>query len=133
MLTSSCSSAWWTTIVVFIGTALLTVSLQSSTASIGLGIGLAQSGLLPGTTIVPWVLGANLGITLTMMMAGWGSIEGRRLAIGSLLIKGSGALVILLGSSRFFMVILNLLLGARQSSGNGEKGDFSQKRREQLC
>jgi phosphate:Na+ symporter len=99
-------------LVVFIGTALLTVSLQSSTASIGLGIGLAQSGLLPGTTIVPWVLGANLGITLTMMMAGWGSIEGRRLAIGSLLIKGSGALVILLGSSRFSMVILNLLPGA---------------------
>ena len=112
MLTSSCSSASWTTIPVFIGTALLTVSLQSSTASIGLGIGLAQSGLLPGTTIVPWVLGANLGITLTMMMAGWGSIEGRRLAIGSLLIKGSGALVILLGSSRFSMVILNLLPGA---------------------
>jgi phosphate:Na+ symporter len=99
-------------LVVFIGTALLTVALQSSTASIGLGIGLAQSGLLPGTTIVPWVLGANLGITLTMMMAGWGSIEGRRLAIGSLLIKGCGALVILLGSSRFFVLILNLLPGA---------------------
>src|SRR5271165_5276647 len=93
-------------LVVFMGTALLTVAVQSSTASIGLGIGLAESGLLPGTTVVPWVLGANLGITLTMMMAGWGSIEGRRLAIGSLLIKGFGALVILLGSSRFFMVSL---------------------------
>jgi len=58
------------------------------------------------------VLGANLGITLTMMMAGWGSIEGRRLAIGSLLIKGCGVLVILLGSSRFFVFILNLLPGA---------------------
>lgn len=46
-------------LVVFIGTALLTVALQSSTASIGLGIGLAESGLLPGTTIVPWVLGAR--------------------------------------------------------------------------
>jgi phosphate:Na+ symporter len=99
-------------LVVFIGTALLTVALQSSTASIGLGIGLAESGLLPGTIIVPWVLGANLGITLTMMMAGWGSIEGRRLAIGSLLIKGCGALVMLLGSSRFFVFILNLLPGA---------------------
>jgi phosphate:Na+ symporter len=99
-------------LVVFMGTTLLTFALQSSTASIGLGIGLAQSGLLPGTTIVPWVLGANLGITLTMMMAGWGSVEGRRLAIGSLLIKGCGALLILLGSSRFFMVILSLLPGA---------------------
>jgi phosphate:Na+ symporter len=99
-------------LVVFMATALLTVALQSSTASIGLGIGLAESGLLPGTTIVPWVLGANLGITLTMMMAGWGSVEGRRLAIGSLLIKGCGALVILLGSSRFSVLILSLLPGA---------------------
>jgi len=40
-------------LVVFIGTALLTVALQSSTASIGLGIGLAESGLIPGTTMVP--------------------------------------------------------------------------------
>jgi phosphate:Na+ symporter len=70
-------------LVVFIGTALLTVALQSSTASIGLGIGLAESGLIPGMTMVPWVLGANLGITLTMMMAGWGSTEGRRLAIAA--------------------------------------------------
>ena len=99
-------------LVVFIATALLTVALQSSTASIGLGIGLAQAGLLPAITMVPWVLGANLGITLTMMFAGWGSIEGRRLAIGSLLIKGFGAVLILLGSSRFFPFILNSLPGA---------------------
>ena len=62
--------------------------------------------------MVPWVLGANLGITLTMMLAGWGSIEGRRLAIGSLLIKGFGAILILLGSSKFFLFILNILPGA---------------------
>jgi phosphate:Na+ symporter len=99
-------------LVVFMGTALLTVALQSSTASIGLGIGLAESGLIPGTTMVPWVLGANLGTTLTMMMAGWGSTEGRRLAIGSLLIKGCGALVILWGSRPLFVFILNLLPGA---------------------
>ncbi|HYY27704.1 MAG TPA: Na/Pi cotransporter family protein [Chthoniobacterales bacterium] len=99
-------------VVVFVGTALLTVALQSSTASIGLSIGLAESGLLPGTTIVPWVLGANLGITLTMMIAGWGSMEGRRLAIGSLLIKGCGALAILLGSTPLFVFILNVLPGA---------------------
>ena len=45
-------------LVVFMGTTLLTFALQSSTASIGLGIGLAQSGLLPGTTIVPWTASA---------------------------------------------------------------------------
>jgi phosphate:Na+ symporter len=99
-------------LVVFIATALLTFALQSSTASIGLGIGLAQAGLLPGVTMVPWVLGANLGISLTMMLAGWGSTEGRRLAIGSLLIKGCGAVLILLGSSKLYVLILELLPGA---------------------
>jgi len=98
-------------LVVFLATALLTFVLQSSTASIGLGIGLAQAGLLPVVTVVPWVLGANLGITLTMMMAGWGSVEGRRLAIGSLLIKSCGAALILIGSSILFASLLHLLPG----------------------
>jgi phosphate:Na+ symporter len=99
-------------LVVFIGTAMLTVGLQSSTASIGLGIGLAQTGLLSGVTMVPWVLGANLGIAVTILMAGWGSTEGRRLAVGSLLIKGFGALLILVGGSNFFVLILHILPGA---------------------
>ncbi|MBV8175783.1 MAG: Na/Pi cotransporter family protein [Verrucomicrobia bacterium] len=99
-------------LVVFAGTAMLTVGLQSSTASIGLGIGLAQAGLVSAIAIVPWVLGANLGIAVTMMIAGWGSVEGRRLAIGSLLIRGCGALLTLLGGSKFFVFILNLLPGA---------------------
>jgi phosphate:Na+ symporter len=99
-------------LLVFLATAFLTLALQSSTASIGLGIGLAQSGLLPPATMMPWVLGANLGITLTMMLAGWGSTEGRRLAIGNLLIKGCGAAALIFFSARFFTFILNLLPGA---------------------
>ncbi|MBV8278982.1 MAG: Na/Pi cotransporter family protein, partial [Verrucomicrobia bacterium] len=99
-------------LIVFVAIALLTFVLQSSTASIGLGIGLAEAGLLPNITMVPWVLGANLGITLTMMLAGWGSIEGRRLAIGSFLIKGFGAALILLGSTNLFLLILRFLPGA---------------------
>lgn len=98
-------------LIVFFVTALLTVALQSSTASIGLGIGLAQAGLLSAVTMVPWVLGANLGVTVTMMVAGWGSIEGRRLALGSLLIKGCGALILLLGGSALFAFLFQLLPG----------------------
>jgi phosphate:Na+ symporter len=98
-------------LIVFLSTALLTVALQSSTASIGLGIGLAQAGLLPAVTMVPWVLGANLGVTLTMMIAGWGSVEGRRLAIGSLLIKSCGAALLLFGGSTLFASLLQLLPG----------------------
>jgi phosphate:Na+ symporter len=99
-------------VIVLFATTILTVALQSSTASIGLGIGLAQAGLLPAVTMVPWVLGANLGITLTKMMAGWGSVEGRRLAIGSLLVKGCGAFLIFCGGPSLFVTLLDLLPGA---------------------
>jgi len=82
--------------LILAGVALLTVLLQSSTASIGLGIGLAQGGILPAATVFPWVLGANLGIALTALTAGWASVEGRRLGLGNLLLKGTGALGFLL-------------------------------------
>jgi Na+/phosphate symporter len=69
------------------------------------------------------VLGANLGIAVTMMIADWGSTEGRRLAVGSLLVKGFGALLVLLGGSNLFVLIFHLLPGVidRQAANfNGE-------------
>ena len=93
------------------GIALLTLLLQSSTASIGLGIGLAQGGLLPPSALIPWVLGANAGIALTMLTAGWGSVEGRRLGLGNLLLKGSaGAIVLLIPPAT--EILLRILPGA---------------------
>src|SRR5258708_28542405 len=97
--------------IVFIGTALLALVLQSSTASIGLGIGLAQGGLVSATILVPWILGANLGIGLTMMIAGWRSVEGRRLALGSIFLKSFGAILILIGGSAFASYLMALLSG----------------------
>ena len=97
--------------VVFIGTALLALVLQSSTASIGLGIGLAKGGLVSATILVPWILGANLGIGLTMMIAGWRSVEGRRLALGSIFLKSLGALLILIGGSALASYLMALLPG----------------------
>ena len=97
--------------IVFIGTALLALVLQSSTASIGLGIGLAQGGLVSATILVPWILGANLGIGLTMMIAGWRSVEGRRLALGSIFLKSFGAILILIGGSAFASYLMALLPG----------------------
>jgi phosphate:Na+ symporter len=74
-------------------TAVLTVLMQSSTASIALGIGLAEGGLLTHQALIPWVLGTNAGIAATSLIAGWGSVEGRRLGVGSLLLKVLGAAV----------------------------------------
>jgi phosphate:Na+ symporter len=97
--------------LVFASAALLALVLQSSTACIGLGIGLAKGGLVSGITLVPWILGANLGIGLTMMIAGWASIEGRRLALASILLKSFFALLILIGGSALASYLMNALPG----------------------
>jgi phosphate:Na+ symporter len=97
--------------LVFVSAALLALALQSSTACIGLGIGLAKGGLVSGGTLIPWVLGANLGIGLTMMIAGWASIEGRRLAMASILLKSLFALLILIGGPAVISYLMTILPG----------------------
>ena len=95
--------------LVFVSTALLALILQSSTASIGLGIGLAKAGLVSGITMVPWNLGANLGIGLTILIAGWSSTEGRRLALASIMLKSFFALLILVGGSDLAAYLMHVL------------------------
>src|SRR3984957_3104581 len=97
--------------LVFVTTALVALALQSSTACIGLGIGLAKGGLVTGITLVPWVLGANLGIGLTMMIAGWASVEARRLAMASILLKSFFALLILIGGSSLASYLMTVFPG----------------------
>jgi phosphate:Na+ symporter len=96
---------------IFIATALLTVAVQSSTASIGLGIGLAYGGLLSDAAMLPWVLGATLGIAVTGMLAGWSSLEGRRLAVGNFIIKTAGALPLLLAGRSVSAWVFHFLPG----------------------
>ncbi len=69
------------------GALLLTLLVQSSTASIAVALGLVASGQLSLGMLVLWVIGANIGLCLTALMAGWGSLEGRRIALAVLLIK----------------------------------------------
>jgi phosphate:Na+ symporter len=97
--------------LVLVSAALMALVLQSSTACIGLGIGLAKGGLVSGITLVPWVLGANLGIGLTMMIAGWASIEGRRLALASICLKSFFALLILISGSGLASYLMTVLPG----------------------
>jgi phosphate:Na+ symporter len=83
-------------ILTFLFISGLTVFVQSSTASIGFAIGLSASGLFSAELLVPWVLGANIGIGLTGLAAGWSSLEGKRLATANLLVKLVVALPLLL-------------------------------------
>ena len=73
-----------------------TVFVQSSTASIGFAIALTTSGIFSPDLMVPWVLGANLGIAITGLVAGWGNLEGKRLGMANLLVKGVIALPLVL-------------------------------------
>jgi phosphate:Na+ symporter len=68
---------------------VLAVLLQSSTATIGLAIGLSSGGVFPLPAMVPWVVGTNLGVSATSLLVGWKSWEGRRLGAASLLARAS--------------------------------------------
>jgi Na+/phosphate symporter len=74
-------------LLAFLFVAGMTVFVQSSTASIGFAIGLSASGLFSAELLVPWVLGANIGVGLTALAAGWSTLEGKRLATANLLAK----------------------------------------------
>ena len=69
------------------GALLLTLLVQSSTASIAVALGLVASGQVSLTMLVMWVIGANIGLCLTALIAGWSRLDGRRLGLAVLVIK----------------------------------------------
>jgi phosphate:Na+ symporter len=71
----------------------LKVLLQSATATIGIAIALCSQQVLPVTTALVVVVGANIGIAVTALLAGYARVETRRMAIGNLLMKATGAAV----------------------------------------
>lgn len=66
---------------------VLAVLLQSSTATVGLGIGLAAGGVLPATLFMTWIIGTNLGLGITSLIVSRANLEGRRLGLANLLAK----------------------------------------------
>lgn len=75
----------------------LTFVTQSSTAVIGLVIALANAGTCTLVTVLPVVLGANLGLGLTSLVAGWETLAGKRLAIANLALKCAVLVPLFLG------------------------------------
>ena len=67
--------------------ALLALVLQSSTATIGLLIGLSAADALSFRMAAPVVLGANVGLAVTTLILGWRLVESRRLALANLMLK----------------------------------------------
>ncbi|MCH8477759.1 MAG: Na/Pi symporter [Wenzhouxiangella sp.] len=69
------------------GALLLTLLVQSSTASIAVALGLVASGQVSLSMLLLWVIGANIGLCLTALIAGWNGLDGRRLGLAVLVIK----------------------------------------------
>lgn len=74
--------------------AVCTVLLQSSMAIIGITFALAPSGLVPMEGLLASVLGTNIGIGLTTVIAGWADKRSRVLGIASLSIKSAVVLTV---------------------------------------
>ena len=74
---------------------ILKVTLQSATAAIGIAIALCAQGVLPVQAALAVVIGANLGIGVTALLAGFARTDTRRMALGNLLFKLVGAVICL--------------------------------------
>lgn len=79
-----------------VSAAILAVLLQSSTATVGLGIGLANGGALPGSLFGIWIIGTNIGLGITSLIVSWSTLDGRRLGVANLLAKIAVAVLVLL-------------------------------------
>jgi len=82
----------------FLAGLLLTAVIQSSAAAIGgLVMPLAVSGALSGPAALPVVVGANVGTCVTALLGSLaGSLRGKQVAVGHLLAKTAGAVVVLM-------------------------------------
>ena len=79
----------------FIG-AFLTVVIQSSSASIGIIMALAGSGLINFYTAMPLMLGANVGTTITAVLASIpANRRGKQVALAHVLTKATGTFYML--------------------------------------
>ncbi len=76
---------------------LLTAIIQSSSAFIGILQKLYDAGVLPLATTIPLILGANIGTTITGILASLGSnYEAKKAAASNVLFKLFGAIVFLI-------------------------------------
>ena len=82
--------------IMLISGAVLTTMLQTSTAAIGLVLGLASAGVMGVEMALPFVIGANVGLALTTMIVGFSDADSRRLGLGYLIMRLSLAVILML-------------------------------------
>lgn len=104
----SADSYWGVLKCVFVG-CVLTLLVQSSSATLGITIGLAATGVIPFTTAAALVLGENIGTTITIVLASIGTTtNAKRAAYAHVLFNVIGVLWI----TAVFQVYVRLVAGA---------------------
>ncbi|MCF7956164.1 MAG: Na/Pi cotransporter family protein [Phycisphaerae bacterium] len=103
--------------------AILTAIVQSSSATLGITIGLVFTGVISFHTGAALVLGENIGTTITAYLASLGtSNNAKRAAYAHMLINVIGVLVV----TAFFwqyMAIIEHIFGDMSVTGTDEKGE----------
>ena len=84
---------------------LCTMLVQSSSATIGITIALAETGVIPIWTAIPIVLGDNIGTTITAALAAiGGNANAKRTALAHALFNVFGTMIVI---SSFVLVVRN--------------------------
>lgn len=77
-----------------LGSAIVTVILQHSAATLGIALAMSTQGLISLEQALPIMLGANVGNAVVPLIAGAGHLEARRLGVANLLMKSALALIV---------------------------------------
>jgi len=86
---------------------IVTFIVQSSSATVGLVLVLASSGLISLNAAIPLILGDNIGTTITALIASIGfGRSAKRAAISHLLFKVIGAIIVMLLLRFYLRVVL---------------------------
>ncbi len=86
---------------------VMTVAVQSSSATIGILIAMASQGLLPLYAALPILLGDNIGTCITALLASIGTnLTAKRAALAHVLFNLVGSLIFLIGMKYFYSLVL---------------------------
>lgn len=100
--------------------ALLTALIQSSSAFIGILIILSMQGLLTLGAAIPLLIGANVGTSITAILASLGgSREAKQVALAHTLIKIIGATIIVFFIPSFIRLMVYISPEQMQQGGSG--------------
>ncbi len=92
--------------------AVLTFMVQSSSATLGITIGLAATGVIPFTTAAALVLGENIGTTITVMIASVGAnTAAKRSAYAHVLFNVFGVFWITLIFAWYIQLVAGIIQG----------------------